>query len=191
MPPSELHSLQHCIGKGTISFPFPAYCLCNSPQSQPSPDACSHPRTLLGTKCLGEGPAVPHLPQLDVAATYHLLLGVPAQGGTRLLLSPCPLCSVELSPASPALPPLSLVPAACGLLSLALCLPPPPPTHGLRQRAGISCQCWAGDTQLRLLPICHPRGHLPLTSCSSAERHRHENPPTWQKAELNGGGWQK
>lgn len=63
--------------------------------------------------------------------------------------------------------------------------------RGLRQKAGISCWCWAGDTQLRLLPICHPQGHLPLASCSSAERHRDENPPTWQKAWLNAGGWQK
>lgn len=105
----------------------------------------------------------------------------------------CPLVHYAQwsSPTSPALLPLSLVPAACGRLSLALCLPPPPPTHGPRQRAGISCRCWDGDTQLPLLPICHPRGHLPLTSCSSAERHCDENPPTWQKAELNGGGWQK
>lgn len=97
-------------------------------------------------------------------------------------------------PASPALLPLSLVPAAPRAPILALCLPPPPPpppTRGLRQRAGISCWCWAGDTQPRLLPICHPRGHLPLVSCYSAERHRDENPPTWQKARLNAGGWQK
>lgn len=39
-------------------------------------------------------------PQLDVAATCHLLLGVPAQDGTRLSLSPCPLCSVGLPPPS-------------------------------------------------------------------------------------------
>lgn len=115
----------------------------------------------------------------------------PCTGWDKAAAVPLSIMLSGATPASPALLPLSLVPAACGRLSLALCLPPPPPTHGLRQRAGISCRCWAGDTQLRLLPICHPRGHLPLSSCSSAERHRDENPPTWQKAELNGGGWQK
>lgn len=72
--------------------------------------------------------------------------GGPCTGWDKAAAVPLSIMLSEASPASPALLPLSPVPAACGRLSLALCLPPP--THGLRQRAGISCRCWAGDTQL-------------------------------------------
>lgn len=139
----------------------------------------------------GRGPCCSSPPPAGCGCHIPLALRGPCTGWDKAAAVPLSIMLSGAPPASPALLPLSLVPAACGRLSLALCLPPPPPTHGLRQRAGISCQCWAGDTQLRLLPICHPQGHLPLTSCSSAERHRDENPPTWQKAELNAGGWQK
>lgn len=163
--------------KVTISSLSSAHCLCNNPfPPNCSPQYCCHPWTLVRTSWMW-------LPR----ATFSS--GSPCSVGQGWC---CPL-SIMLGgapPASPALLLLSLVPAAPRAPILALCHSPPH-TRGLRHRAGTSCWCWAGDTQLQLLPICHPQGHLPLTSYSSAERHHDENPPTGQKAWLNAVAWQK
>lgn len=92
------HSLQHPSARGPSAPPPQPTVYATTPHQNPSLQACSRSWTLVGTSCPGRGPCCPSSPQLDVVATCHLLLGVPAQGGTRLLLSPCPLCSVGLPP---------------------------------------------------------------------------------------------
>lgn len=174
------HSLHHPL-QGHHHLPLPS-----PPSTQPKHPKNTSPQvwTLVGTSCPGGAFAVPvppagcgsHVPPAprgpcagwDKAACCPLVHYAPA--GFPPSPSPSPPSLLPLSPVPAVLQPLSWLPA---LLLLLL----PPMASG---RAGISCRFQAGDTQLRLRPICHRQGHLPLASSPSAARHHYENPPTWQ-----------